>query len=257
MKRAWASLTALATGALLLSACAKAVLSPRATKEAPPVAAVPTLQPTAAPSYPQARPLDEARPVKVRSRSLKVGQAGAETVFYGGVTVTQDSTVLTARELRSRDQGRSALATGDVHLLDPERRVEALAQEVEYGDAMSQASLRKDVILRSIDPYGVSVTLTGQSATYWALSRSASLEGGVTVYRGALTATAGSGQLLEGGKHVHLSGSVHAVLGPNEARSEEADMEAEGRSLTLKGRVRARFIPSDVRKAAANPADVR
>lgn len=244
-------------GAVLLAGCAKPTLSPRAAQGLAPVAAVPTMEPSPVPTYSQTRPLDEARPVKVRSRSLKVGQSGSETVFYGGVTVTQDTTVLTARELRSSDQGRSALATGDVHLLDPERRVEAEAQEVEYGDAMSRASLRKDVRLRSVDPYGVSVTLTGQSATYWALSRSASMDGGVTVYRGGLTATAGSGEMFDGGKQVHLSGSVHAVLGMNEARSQEADLEAAGGSLTLKGKVRARFIPSDVRKAAANPAGVR
>lgn len=240
-----------------LGACAKATLSPRATDSLPPVAAVPAAQATPAPALPQTRPIDQARPVKVRSRSLKVGKSGAETVFYGGVTVTQDSTVLTARELRSSDQGRDAVATGDVRLLDPDRKIEAEAQEVEYGDAMARASLRKDVVLRSIDPYGVSVTLTGQSATYWALSRAASMEGGVTVYRGGLTATAGSGEMFDGGKQVHLSGTVHAVLGVNEANGQEADLESEGRSMTLKGDVRARFIPSDVRKAADNPADVR
>ena len=245
-------------GLLALAACAKPALSPRpAGTVSPPVAAVPTLEPTPLPAYPQSRPIDQARPLKVRSRSLKVGKSGTETVFYGGVTVTQDSTLLTARELRSSDQGRNALASGDVHLLDPDRRIEAFAQEVEYGDALSQASLRRDVRLLSIDPYGVSVTLTGQSGTYWAVSRTADMQGGVTVYRGHLTATAGSGQLTDGGKQVHLSGSVHAVLGINEARSEEADLEAEGKSLTLKGKVRARFIPSDVRKAAAAPADVR
>lgn len=248
----------LGLAALLLSgACAKATLSPRATDALPPVAAVPTARPTPAPAYPQARPVDQARPVKVRSRSLKVGRGGSETVFYGGVTVTQDSTVLTARELRSSDQGRDAVASGNVRLLDPDRKIEAEAQQVEYGDALARASLRKDVVLRSIDPYGVSVTLTGQSATYWALSRAAGMEGGVTVYRGGLTATAGSGEMSDGGRQVHLSGTVHAVLGVNEASGDEAELEAEGRSMTLKGDVRARFIPSDVRKAAADPADVR
>jgi lipopolysaccharide transport protein LptA len=218
---------------------------------------LPSPTPTVEPSYPQAKPLDEGKPVKVRSRSLKVGQAGAQSVFYGGVTVTQDTTVLTARELRSRDQGRSALAVGDVRLLDPERKVQAEAQEVEYGDALRQASLRGKVRLLSVDPYGLGVTLTGESATYLALSRAASAQGGVTIYRGGLTATAGSAEMQGGGAYVHLSGGVDAKLGPNQARSREAELQAEGRSLTLKGAVRARFIPSDVRKAAANPADVK
>ena len=244
--------------ALTLGACAKPTLSPRAGgAEAPSVAAVPTLQPTPALLYPQAKPVDEALPVKVRSRSLKVGRSGAETVFYGGVTVTQDTTTLTAKELRSHDQGQSAVASGDVHLLDPERKVGARANEVEYGAALRQASLRGDVCLQSIDPYGVGVTLTGESATYLALSRSADVDGGVTIYRGGLTATAGSARLLDGGNFVQLSGGVKAKLGPNEARSQEAELMAEGRSLTLKGKVRARFIPSDVRKAAADPAGVR
>jgi lipopolysaccharide transport protein LptA len=207
--------------------------------------------------YPQTKPVDQAMPIKVRSRSLKVGQAGAETVFYGGVTVTQDTTVLTAKELRSRDQGHTALAVGNVRLLDPERKVQGEAQELEYGDALRQASLRGHVRLLSVDPYGVGVTLTGATATYLALSEAASAQGGITLYRGGLTATAESAEMYGGGSYVHLSGGVDAHLGPNRARSREADLVAKGRSLTLKGAVRARFIPSDVRKAAADPAGVK
>jgi lipopolysaccharide transport protein LptA len=233
------------------------MLSPRPAPEAVAVAPVPTAVPSPAPSYPQNKPVDQALPVKVRSRSLKVGQAGAVTVFYGGVTVTQDTTVLTARELRSHDQGHTALAVGDVRLLDPDRKVQAEAQEVEYGEALRQASLRGKVRLLSVDPYGVGVTLTGDTATYAALSEAATAQGGVTVYRGGLTATAGSAEMYGGGTYVHLSGGVEAKLGPNQARSREAELQAKGRSLTLKGAVRARFIPSDVRKAAADPAGVK
>jgi hypothetical protein len=50
---------------------------------------------------------------------------------------------------------------------------------------------------------------------------------------------------------------VEAALGPNKAHSREAELQAGGRSLTLRGAVRARFIPSDLRKAAAKPADVK
>jgi hypothetical protein len=149
MRRGWGALPLL----LALAACAKPALSPRPLTGADAALAaepLPSPTPTATPAYPQAKPLDQAKPVKVRSRSLKVGQAGASSVFYGGVTVTQDTTVLTARELRSRDQGRTALALGDVRLLDPERKVEALAQEVEYGDALRQASLRGHVRLLSV-----------------------------------------------------------------------------------------------------------
>jgi lipopolysaccharide transport protein LptA len=243
----------------LLGACAKPALSPRPEAGAPAaaMAPLPTAQPTPALLYPQTKPVDQALPVKVRSRSLKVGQGGAMTVFYGGVTVTQDTTVLTARELRSHDQGHTALAVGDVRLLDPERKVQGEAQELEYGDALRQASLRGKVRLLSVDPYGMGVTLTGESATYLALSEAASAQGNVTVYRGGLTATAGSAEMYGGGTYVHLSGGVQAQLGPNRARSREAELVAKGRSLTLKGAVRARFIPSDVRKAALNPADVK
>ena len=241
----------------LLGACAKPVLSPRASAAAASIATVPTAQTTPTLHYPQTKPVDQSLPLRVRSRSLKVGQAGNETVFYGGVTVTHDTMVLTAKELRSHDQGKTALAVGNVILLDPDRKVQAQAQEVEYGDAMREAKLRGNVRLLSIDPYGLGVTLTGQSATYLALSESASAEGGVTIYRGTLTATAGSAEMLGGGAYVYLSNGVEAQLGPNQARSNEAEMVADGRSLTLKGAVRARFIPSDVRKAAANPADVK
>jgi lipopolysaccharide export system protein LptA len=241
---------------LVLGACAKPTLSPRPSASVA-VASVPSPTPEPTPSYPQAKPLDQALPVKVRSKRLKVGQGGAETVFYGGVTVTQDSTVLTARELRSHDEGRNAVADGDVRLLDPLRKVEALADEADYGDALREATLRGKVRLMSVDPYGLGVTMTGQSASYLAVSRSASAQGGVTVYRGQLTATADSAEMADGGAFVHLSGSVLAIMGLNEACSQEADMEEADRSLTLRGSVRARFIPSDMRKAAADPAGVK
>jgi lipopolysaccharide export system protein LptA len=253
LRRPWLALGCAAA----LGACAKPALSPRPSGLAPvqAVQAVPTPRPT--PGYPQSKPVDEAQPLKVRSRRLKVGQAGAETVFYGGVTVTQDTTVLTARELRSHDQGRNAVASGDVRLLDPQRKVEALADEADYGDALRQATLHGKVRLLSVDPYGVGVTMTGASATYGALSRSASAQGGVTIYRGRLTATADSADMADGGAFVHLSGGVEAQMGPDQATAQEADLESEDRSMTLKGSVRARFIPSDMRKAAADPADVR
>jgi lipopolysaccharide export system protein LptA len=242
---------------LVVGACSKATLSPLPNTASKAVAPVPTAQPSPVLVYSQTRPMNQAKPVKVRSKALRVGRSGADTVFYGGVTVTQDSTTLTSLELLSRDQGRTALATGDVHLLDPVRRVGAQAQQVEYGNDLRQVSLRGDVHLRSIDPYGLGVTLTGDTATYEALSQAASVSGTVTIYRGGLTATAGSGEMLDGGAYVHLSGGVEADLGVNEARSREAELEAGGRSLILTGDVRARFIPSDVRKAAANPAGVQ
>jgi lipopolysaccharide export system protein LptA len=243
--------------ALGLGACAKPTLSPRPSGQAPVAAVVPVPTPRPTLVYAQAKPLDQALPVKVRSRHLKVGQAGAETVFYGGVTVTQDTTVLTARELHSHDQGQHAVAQGDVRLLDLQRKVEALADEAEYGGALRQATLRGDVHLLSVDPYGVGVTLTGATASYGALSRSASVQGGVSIYRGGLTATADSADMADDGAFVHLSGGVEAQLGADQATAQEADLGSADRSLTLRGSVRARFIPSDMRKAAADPADVR
>ncbi|HTB33296.1 MAG TPA: hypothetical protein VK842_00390, partial [bacterium] len=89
----------LALGALLLAGCAARGLSPHPDPAKPPAQPSPTPSPapTPAPSFPQRRPLDESRPVKVRSKSLRYDQAAQESVFYGGVTVTQDSTQMLTR----------------------------------------------------------------------------------------------------------------------------------------------------------------
>ena len=241
--------------ALGLSACAARGLSPRTAADAPVVAAVPTMQPTAAPTpaFPQTRPLDESRPVKVKSRSLRYDQAKQETVFYGGVTVTQDSTTLTTRELRSGDQGQSAHADGGVRVVDSVRRFQAEAGSANYTDAMRQAELLGGVRLLSVDPYGVPVTVTGQSGHYEDLSRAASVKGGVRVERGALTATAGEAELERGGELLRLLQGVQVHLGANRGQSDRAAFDQATRDMIMEGDVRARFIPRDVRKAGEAP----
>ena len=212
--------------------------------------------PTPAPSFPQSKPVDESRPVKVKARSLRYDQAKQETVFYGGVTVTQDSTVLTARELRSSDQGQNAHAEGGVRVVDATRRFQAEAGSAVYGDAMRSAELSGGVRLLSVDPYGVPVTVTGQSGRYLDLSRSASVEGGVQVQRGALTATAGSAELERGGDLLRLLDKVLVRLGTNRGQADTAAFDQADRSMVMLGHVRARFIPRDVRKAGEAPWSV-
>jgi lipopolysaccharide export system protein LptA len=240
---------------LLLAGCAARGLSPHPgpVKPAAKPTATPSPAPTPAQSFPQRRPVDESRPVQVRSRSLRYDQAAQESVFYGGVTVTQDSTQMLTRELRSETQGRSAHASGGVQMSDPVRRFRADSDSADYTDAMRYGRLDGGVRLVSVDPYGVPVTVTGRSGEYADLSRWAQVLGGVTVLRGSLSATAQSAVLEGGGTLVDLSGTVRAALGFDRCRSAMMRLDQATQELTLIGNARAHFVPRDLRQAMATP----
>lgn len=246
----------LAAAALGLGACASHRLSARPAPGFKPVAGVPSPSPTPAPAYPQTRPVDQSRPVKVRSRSLRYDQQAQETVFYGGVTATQDSTVLMARELRSQTGGESAHASGGVDLGDEVRRFRVLAGEADYTDQMREAELYKGVHLVSVDPYGRPVTVTGQSGRYSGVSRWAEVDGGVTVVRGAMLAKAVSATVMDGGSKLELDRDVRMSMGINRLQSQKALFDQKLHSMDLEGDVRARLIPFELRSMANAPWSV-
>lgn len=239
--------------ALALGACAARGLSPRAAGPGPLPGAVPTPIPTPTPPLAQTRPLDESQPVKVRSAHLRYDQRQQRTVFYGGVTVTHDSSTLLARELSSADQGANAEANGGVLLKDTQRQFTAEAGRVRYGNAMREGSFDGGVRLVTLDPRGAAVTVTGQEGGYLGLSRSAWAAGGVQVLRGGLTVSAQRAELEEDGAVVNLKDAVDVKLGPNHALADAAQLRREGQSLELSGSVRARFTPRELRRAAEDP----
>lgn len=240
---------------LLGAACASPGLRPMAArgKAAPALAAVAAPTPTPAPSFPQQRPVDEEQPLKVRSKSLRYDHATEESVFYGGVTVTQDSTTLLARELRSQTQGQSAKAEGGVLLKDPLRRFQARAGRAEYTGALRSARLEGGLELVSVDPYGLPITVTGRSGSFSDVSRWAMVDGGVLVRRGALSATAGTAQVLDGGGRVELDGAVRARFGLDQAKADHVELDQAEKSIVMDGAVRARIVPRDLREAMAAP----
>lgn len=242
--------------ALLASACA----SPGLQALAPPgraAVAAPTPQPsrtpTPSPSFPQRRPVDQALPLKVRSKGLRYDHQADESVFYGGVTVTQDSTTLLARELRSQDQGQSAVADGGVLMFDPVRRFRVHAGRASYAGVLRSARLDGGLVLVSVDPYGQPITVTGRSGAFSGLSRWARVEGGVLVLRGALSATAATAEVMDGGGRLRLDGGVRARLGADQAKADRAQLDQGDRSILLEGSVRAHIVPEDLRRAMAAP----
>lgn len=248
---------ALSAAALLaLGACTSPALRSRASKAAPKVAGLPAASPTPAPQYPQERPVDETLPVRIRSRSLRYDQLTQETVFYGGVTATQDSTVLNAQELRSQNQGQSAHASGGVLVRDEQRRFSVHSGQADYTDSMREATLSQGVHLVSVDPYGRPVTVTGRSGAYSDVRRWAKVDGGVTVLRGNLQATALGATLSEGGTQLLLEKDVRAAMGFNRLQSQRAVFDQDDHSVDLEGDVRVRLIPSEVRSAADAPWSV-
>jgi lipopolysaccharide export system protein LptA len=243
---------------LALAACASPGLQSGPPAKGPglaPVPSVPQPSPTPAPSFPQQKPLDEEQPLKVRSKGLRYDHAAEESVFYGGVTVTQDSTVLQARELHSQTQGQSARAEGGVLLRDPVRRFQARAGRVEYTGALRAALLEGGLELVSVDPYGRPVTVTGQSGSFSDLSRAALVRGGVKVRRGSLRATADSAQVRDGGEQLQLQGSVRGSFGLDRVQADLIELDQVGKAITLDGKVRARVVPKDLRQAMASPWD--
>lgn len=239
--------------AAALGACAARGLQPRAAGPGPRPRAVPTAQATPAPPIAQTRPLDESRPVKVRSAHLRYDQRSQRTVFYGGVTVTHDTSTLLARQLASGDQGASAEADGGVLLKDAQRQFTAEAGRVRYQNALQEGQLDGGVRLVTLDPHGAAVTITGQEGGYLGLSHSAWAGGGVQVRRGGLTVTAQRAEMEEDGAVIDLKDEVDVRLGANRALSDEATLRRDGQSLELSGSVRARFTPRELRQAADDP----
>jgi lipopolysaccharide export system protein LptA len=197
--------------------------------------------------------LDESLPVKVRSARLRYDQRVRQTVFYGGVTVTHDTSTLLSKELASSDQGGSAEASGGVLLRDSQRQFTAEAGRVRYTNAMQEGQLDGGVRLITLDPHGSPVTITGQEGGYLGVSRSAWAGGGVQVRRGGLTVSAQRAELEDDGAVVRLEDAVDVRLGANRAVSDEAELRREGQSLELSGSVRARFTPRELRQAAEDP----
>ena len=242
------------------AACAAPRLAPHGSPDIRPVAGVPAVKPrpspTPAPAYPQERPVNQRRPLKVRSRSLRYDQKTQETVFYGGVTTTQDSTVIHSRELLSRMQGQSARASGGVLMSDPVRRFWIKTGQADYTDLLREAVLSQGVHLVSVDPYGNSITVTGQSGSFSSLSRGAKVDGGVTVLRGPLQATAVSATVADGGSQLTLEEDVRVAMGFNRLESDWACFDDKDHSLDLQGDVRVRVIPAELRSVAASPWNI-
>jgi lipopolysaccharide transport protein LptA len=240
----------------LLAGCVSPNLGGGKGAPAPAVAApAPAPSPTAAPSpaYPQARPLDESKPVKLRADRLRYNDKLKETLFKGHVVATQDTATLSADELRSSDQGQSARVSGSVKITDSQRRVSLEASEGDYSGALSEANLRGGVKVVSVDPYAVPVTVTGRSAWYQSVSRLARVEGGVRVERGRLSATAESAELDAPAETVELKGGVEAGFGANRVKSSSARLDGKRKSAAFEGGVEARLVPAEVRESAAHP----
>jgi lipopolysaccharide export system protein LptA len=222
--------------------------------KASPLGAAQAASPTAAAtSYPQERPLDQKRPVRIKSDHLRYNDRLKETEFIGHVVATQDTETLLADHMRSRDQGDSAWAQGHLRLFDPERRIEMLADEGDYSGALSEANLRGGVILHSVDPYAVSVTVTGQSAWFQSLSRNARLTGGVRVERGRLTATAQSAEMDGAKDTLELQGGVKVIFGANSVLANNATLDGAAKSVLFVGAVDASLIPAQLREGASHP----
>ena len=207
----------------------------------------------AALSYPQRRPLDEARPVKIKSDRLRYYDKRQETEFIGHVVATQDTAILHADRLRTSDQGESAWASGHLQLLDSGRKVELLAEWGDFSGSLSQANLCGGVVMHSVDPYSVPVTLTGESCWYQSVSRLARLEGGVTLRRGDLTATADTAVMNGTGELVELWGNVLARMGVNRVAANSALMDGSKKSVAFDGGVVALLIPSQIQDRASHP----
>jgi lipopolysaccharide export system protein LptA len=251
-----ASRATLVLFSLALAGCVAKRLGPPTAQAAarPLAAALPTPTLTPALSYPQARPLDNHAPVKVRADHLRYNNTLKETRFLGHVVAVQDTTILHADSLISADQGTSAKAQGHVRLEDSVRKVELSSDEGEYKDSLGEASLEGGVVLHSQDPYAVPVTVTGRSAWYRSLSRLADLKGGVRVWRGNLSATAEEADVCGDEDRVALSGGVDLNLGKNNhVSSKQASMDGKGKNLVFEGDVRASLIPAEIREASAHP----
>lgn len=241
---------------LPLSACVEKKLGPPEKRPSVANVAAPTPTRTVTPDlkYPQAKPLNEKAPVKIRSDQLHYNDALKETDFTGHVVAIQDTTTLYSDRLRSTSKGEAAKAEGNVVLVDEVRHIELKAAEGEYADSLGEATLKGGVIMHSQDPYAIPVTVTGQSVWYRSLSRLASLKGGVTLFRGRVTATAETADLCGDEDIASLAGNVEINLGDhNKVRSKRAVMKGREKSMLFEGNVKAKIIPAELREASLHP----
>lgn len=244
--------------AAMVSGCVSGRLGRQPDSTAPvQAAAAPTPAPAATPqptlAYPQALPMDESKPLTLRSDRLRYNDQAKETEFIGHVVARHDSTTLSAERLRTSTKGESAQVKGRVRLTDSSRKVELLAEEGDYSGALAEANLRGGVVLHSVDPYAVPVTVTGKTAWYHAASRLARMRGGVRVERGNLTATAARAELEGASDLLSLEEGVEAVMGSNRVRAGKVRMDGKTRSMSFEGQVEAVFRPKEVRDAASHP----
>lgn len=253
--KTFAACAASAASLLGLAACVSPQLgrspAPRAAAAVPVQAPSPTPAPEL--QYPQSRPMDEKKPVKLKSDRLRYDDKLKETEFIGHVVATQDSMTLHADRMRSATQGESASAKGHLLLEDPSRKVELSSEEGDYSGALSEANLRGGVVLHSVDPYGLPVTVTGQSGWYQSASRLARLTGDVTVERGRLTATAERAFVDGGADLLELDGQVKAEMGPNRIEASRAVLDGKKKSVAFEGGVEASLIPAQVRDSSLHP----
>jgi lipopolysaccharide transport protein LptA len=203
--------------------------------------------------YPQTRPVDEKRPVRITSDHLHYNDKLKESEFIGHVVATQDTETMYADRMRSSTQGESAWANGHLRMVDFNRKVELLADEGDYSGALSEANLRGGVILHSVDPYSIAVTVTGETGWFQSVSRLARLSGGVHVERGRLTATAESAYMDGGLDRLNLLGNVKANFGVNCIQAQSATLDDLTKSILFEGDVDASLIPTQVRDSASHP----
>lgn len=256
--RGFASTAAPAGAIAVLAGCVQKALGPASapsTGAADPGSgqAEPTPTPGLTPQYPQAAPIDERKPVKIRADRLRYDDGRKETSFLGHVKAVQDTTVLSADRLISSTQGETARVSGNVKVEDLARKVELRASEGDYSGSLTEANLRGGVRLNSVDPYSVPVTVTGQSAWMHTVSRLAEVRGGVVVERGRITATAGTARVEGAENLLVLEGAVDAALGRSRIESDRAELDGKGRRASFEGRVRAKVIPKELREASEHP----
>lgn len=241
-----------------LNACVEKRLGPSTSRRPAAASMASAVSPTATVTpdlkYPQAKPLNEKAPVKILSDSLRYNDTKKETEFSGHVIAIQDTTTLKSDKLFSTSKGESAHAQGHVVLLDAVRHVEIQAAQGEYRDNLGEANLKGGVIMHSQDPYALPVTVTGETAWYRSLSRLANLTGGVTLFRGRVTATAKTADLCGDDDLATLEGDVKIYLGSrNEVLAKRAILRGKDKSIQFDGDVKAKLIPAEMKEASLHP----
>ena len=244
---------------LLVTACAQKKLSAPSSSKQDEVqtAIVARATPTPVYEFPQTRPLDEAKPVRISSDSLEYLDKGQETRFKGHVKVRQDGATLYADRLVAKNEGETAEASGNILLVDETRKVRMKAQSLRYANQLSVADMDGGIEIVSVDPYGRPLTVTGKSGTVWLTDGRALVRGGVDLQRGAITASAKTARVDREAGLLVMDETVKLNYGKNRFRAGRATMHEQGGKLVLEDNVRAIFIPAEIEEAAENPGEAR